>query len=1237
MSTLLSTRIVWLKLDHCDDHHCDDHEREQSNCLPTEQGDVFGRTLRVALAMRGGISLAVWIGGAVAELDVFRRIRLVRVDGKIRAYLAYTPEPGKEADEEALYRRADIYARMLLARGYDTIEFDILAGASAGGLNGVLYAVAQRAGANVDSMLDVWLEAGDIWTLLRRHGVHGVDSVLRGDEYFWRQMQAELAGLYSKPGRNGAHVSQRVTLDLSATITDGVDVPDGDSQEGYGHFHFIGTDECASEPHPTLLAGREIPREAESGDDPSIVRLAYAARTTSAFPGAFEPALVASYAITDPSELATSFTDLSFAFAAHRSQATPAFHVVDGGVKDNIPIDRAFRSIKRSPFDDFSTRTLLYLDPSAVAAASVVLPAQGASAPGVRPASDRKVSFSRNDSLSHFIGATITSLKKFALRESGEQEIQAVEDFRRGLLAAEARSRAAAQSMRPAGCGFLPEDAEAAIASYVRARATADVIVLDDILQHPAQWQLGTNLPSRRLRMAANAHIRELVEQQLLDAYGRNPCPDAKTIAAIAKGPQALQDTVRSAAGWLRFLEEATFYVSPETRQDFAPSFDLLRAKIDAAGRAARAARERFLDDLLAAAVARQLAGDDEGAARAIVDHWTTPQPIHDALWTADLAEAVDGLQLVTRALQVVCEEASPINLSIWSKRPLEETFHVNDLAPFVAGLGIPEPLSDLRFRSITSSEEPSETLPLSDLRDSREIARARSALKGPAGPTRWNDVLGAETKLGGIALHNFGGFLSREWRRKDWWWGRLDAAAGMLRFLGNLESVSPPDGHAGCLAHRCQCTPVCDEPRIPRTDCEADKHGDHCHERLSPRAILERPDAEDLVDAVQQNLWKSATGPSDGAATSRGFAADIPALGHLRSDYLSAVASRIIRILSRTLVRAGTPARPAKHVAVWLVRPIVVVLPLLFNPARAFLAIALVLTAIVVLDPSEVATSSFVLPPTGRWPGRLFAAAVIGVVLIAWVSTLVTFVKSESRWRIVRPTVDGETAPRRVKAMRNRARRHFWGEFAVATGVVTLLAVVVPQVARGMIAVSLTDLEFWVLFAGVLLLLGAAARAATSLRAKARVGVGAILCVVVGVGVLVLAEALFRSGRVAGEVRFLPSLPWLVVGCVAAVVTALLFYGWKAGLSPRRRENDRRSDLLLRGLGAAGAWLGLSLLSGIFTAAVAWLVSALLDNPSAVVLPILVAYSAWGTAAWWLGEIPTSYEPRDDLARART
>src|SRR5688572_1507281 len=40
-------------------------------------GQAFGRSLRVALAMKGGVSLAVWIGGAVAELDILRRIRII--------------------------------------------------------------------------------------------------------------------------------------------------------------------------------------------------------------------------------------------------------------------------------------------------------------------------------------------------------------------------------------------------------------------------------------------------------------------------------------------------------------------------------------------------------------------------------------------------------------------------------------------------------------------------------------------------------------------------------------------------------------------------------------------------------------------------------------------------------------------------------------------------------------------------------------------------------------------------------------------------------------------------------------------------------------------------------------------------------------------------------------------------------------------------------------------------------
>ena len=43
-----------------------------------EIDNLEGRILRVAVAMRGGVSLAVWIGGAVAELDLLRSIRVWR-------------------------------------------------------------------------------------------------------------------------------------------------------------------------------------------------------------------------------------------------------------------------------------------------------------------------------------------------------------------------------------------------------------------------------------------------------------------------------------------------------------------------------------------------------------------------------------------------------------------------------------------------------------------------------------------------------------------------------------------------------------------------------------------------------------------------------------------------------------------------------------------------------------------------------------------------------------------------------------------------------------------------------------------------------------------------------------------------------------------------------------------------------------------------------------------------------
>src|SRR6266566_280225 len=98
---------------------CPPHELGVSLDMPTldienDAGTVVGdkpptphRTLRLTLAMRGGVSLAVWIGGVVAELDLFRRACTQASPGASakRSWLIHDGEP---ADRIA---RGDIYSQ----------------------------------------------------------------------------------------------------------------------------------------------------------------------------------------------------------------------------------------------------------------------------------------------------------------------------------------------------------------------------------------------------------------------------------------------------------------------------------------------------------------------------------------------------------------------------------------------------------------------------------------------------------------------------------------------------------------------------------------------------------------------------------------------------------------------------------------------------------------------------------------------------------------------------------------------------------------------------------------------------------------------------------------------------------------------------------------------------------------------------------------------------------------------
>ena len=180
--------------------------------------DFHGRTLRLALAMRGGVSLAVWIGGAVAELDLVRALRVYRMeDGTVTALLAWDGEKDPSA---VLEERVKHYARLLDTRGYHRVEMDVLAGASAGGLNSVLFAGAQSLGSSTDGVLDVWLESGSVAALLRPAKPGEARSALRGNEYFYGSVYAALDRFQRPAGEHPGLRADYVSVDLSATVID---------------------------------------------------------------------------------------------------------------------------------------------------------------------------------------------------------------------------------------------------------------------------------------------------------------------------------------------------------------------------------------------------------------------------------------------------------------------------------------------------------------------------------------------------------------------------------------------------------------------------------------------------------------------------------------------------------------------------------------------------------------------------------------------------------------------------------------------------------------------------------------------------------------------------------------------------------------------------------------------------------------------------------------------------------
>ena len=121
------------------------------------------KELRFALVCYGGVSLAVYMHGVTKEI-----LKLVRATREYHA-LTNTSSSARTYDDVANKRKDQIdtervYFELLrqIGRNLDLrVVVDIIAGASAGGINGVILARALAHDLNIDPLRDFWLKHSD--------------------------------------------------------------------------------------------------------------------------------------------------------------------------------------------------------------------------------------------------------------------------------------------------------------------------------------------------------------------------------------------------------------------------------------------------------------------------------------------------------------------------------------------------------------------------------------------------------------------------------------------------------------------------------------------------------------------------------------------------------------------------------------------------------------------------------------------------------------------------------------------------------------------------------------------------------------------------------------------------------------------------------------------------------------------------------------------------------------------
>ena len=348
------------------------------------------KELRLALVCYGGVSLAVYMHGITKEVW--------RLAAASRAHADRGP---RAEGVGGVYQ--DLLAEIEDAAGLRLrVLADIVAGASAGGVNGVFLAQAIATGQSLDPLTDLWLGSMDVEALLDpaaaptgrfsrvwaipfgwaagRRGLEGTDPA---DTAVREEVRAKISRFvrsrWFEPPFGGATLTGLI-LDALAAMAAGPAgprlLPDGQPLDLFvtvtdfaGHperLRLHSPPEVVETEHRLVLAFGDGGEPRDTLADPA--ELAFAARATSSFPGAFPPFTVAELdGILQERGARWPGRRAFLRRALPRQAAADAVDqvvLIDGSVLANAPFGSAIAALRDRPARREVDRRFVYLDPT---------------------------------------------------------------------------------------------------------------------------------------------------------------------------------------------------------------------------------------------------------------------------------------------------------------------------------------------------------------------------------------------------------------------------------------------------------------------------------------------------------------------------------------------------------------------------------------------------------------------------------------------------------------------------------------------------------------------------------------------------------------------------------------------------------------------------------------------------------------------------------------------------------